>query len=87
MLIIHPFSVSNYSSERFIVCQGMLHKEGKNNLIIEDLKKVFQKLQLLHIEKSGDLETLLIEEDLVKNGLTLKSKLGQYIELILMFRK
>jgi len=65
----------------------MLHKEGRNNAIIEDLKKVFLKLQGLHIEKSGDFETLLIEEDLKKNGLTLQSKKILTYFIIFVFRK
>ena len=78
MTIIHPFSLNNFSSERFLVYQGMLHKEGKSSEIVRNLKTVFNNLKEMHMAKSGDYDTLLSEEILKNNGLNLKGNFSKF---------
>lgn len=74
MAINHPYSLPKSSNERFLICQGMIHKDGKSLEIIEKLKKIYQQLRAMHLDKSGDLDNFLDEEILKKNNVDLEAK-------------
>ena len=70
--IIQPFSMNAFTSERFLVCHRMLHKDLKEGGVIDQLKKIYTSLKTMHIQKSNDLDTLLVESTLKKAGFSLQ---------------
>jgi hypothetical protein len=50
----------------------MLYKDTKSDEIINSLKLAYTELQTMHLEKSGDFETLLDEGTLKAAGMSLK---------------
>lgn len=62
--IVHPYSLNNFTSERYLICQGMLHKDTRSNEILGKLKSIYKSLKSMHLSKNKDLDTLLTEEDL-----------------------
>jgi hypothetical protein len=76
MAIVQPHSVNGFTSERFLVLHRMIHKDVKSNEVIDNLKSVFTNLKEMHLKKTNDIETLLLESELKEKGLSLKSKIA-----------
>ena len=72
--IVKPYSVNTFTSERFLICKGLIHKDIKSEEKVKQLKEVFKLLKSYHIDKSKDLETLLIESEDPKIGINVKRK-------------
>lgn len=82
MCIVKPYSINNFSSERFLVCHSLIHKDKRSNAIIDKLKEIYNIMKPLHLQKSGDLDTLLPE---VKNENGDTIPVGKFKTIILSY--
>ena len=70
--IMKPYSMNSLLTERLLVCRGMIHKDIKSEEKVNQLKQVFKLLKSMHLDKSSDLSTFLIESDDSKIGVKIK---------------
>lgn len=74
--IVKPYSLNAFSSETFLICKGLIHKDLNSEQVIEKLKEVFNLLKSAHTSKSNDLETLLVNSKDPSIGININRKLA-----------
>ena len=60
--IIRPYTMNHGCSDRFLICNGMINKNQMANEVMDNLKAVYNSLRQMHLDQSGDLDTLLIND-------------------------